>query len=147
MCYILKSQVNIMNQFKSTFELGDILETIYPVLSQDVEYALIENDSVMDDIGNFCIDSKGNVRISRGIVAYDDKSEQDIKYVPRNNYGINISPWNSHSLYFEIQLPNPAEDFAFYTLIRNAMLTELKSRIDRHKKNAQARLRREATKA
>lgn len=136
-----------MTQFKSTFQLGEIVETIFPVLSQDVEFALIEHDLAMNEIINFCIDSKGNVRRSLGLSAYDEESEQNPNYVPRNSYNINTNPWNSHSVYFEIELPNPAEDFEFYTMIRNAMLTELKNRLDRQKKNAQTRLRREAQKA
>lgn len=134
-----------MTLFAKTFELGEIVETIYPILSDDVKFSLSDNE--MADIVGFCIDSKGNVRKGLGFTSISAETDDHPDYVPRNRYEMNWSPWNSHSLYLEIQLPNPAEDIALYTLIRNAMLTELKIRIERHKKNAQARVRREAKKS
>lgn len=132
-----------MTLFSKTFELGEIVETIFPKLG-DVGLALTDDE--MADIISFCIDSKGNVRKSLGFTSMSADTEDHPDYVPRNRYELNWSAWNSHILYLDIQLPNPAEDVAFYTLVRTAMLTELKNRIDRHKKNAQARIRREAKK-
>jgi hypothetical protein len=109
-----------------------------------VKFALTDDE--MADIIGFCIDSKGNVRKGLGFTSMSAETDDHPDYVPRNRYEMIWSPWNSHSLYLELQLPNPAEDIALYTLIRNAMLTELKIRIERHKKNAQARIRREAKK-
>lgn len=134
-----------MTLFAKTFELGEIVETVFPTLSDDVKFALTDNE--MADIIGFCIDSKGNVRKGLGFTSMSAETDDHPDYVPRNRYEMNWSPWNSHSLYLELQLPNPAEDIALYTLIRNSMLTELKVRIERHKKNAQARIRREAKKA
>ena len=134
-----------MTLFAKSFSLGEILETVYPTLSDDVKFSFTDDE--MADIVGFCIDSKGNVRKSLGFTSMSNETEDHPDYVPRNRYEMNWSPWNSHSLYLELQLPNPAEDVALYTLIRTAMLTELKSRIARHKKNVQARVRREAKKA
>lgn len=134
-----------MNLFAKTFEFDEIVETIHPILSDDVKFSLSDNE--LADIVGFCIDSKGNVRKGLGFTSMSAETDDHPDYVPRNRYEMNWSPWNSHSLYLEIQLPNPAEDIALYTLIRNAMLTELKIRIERHKKNAQARVRREAKKS
>jgi hypothetical protein len=133
-----------MTLFAKTFELGEIVETVFPTLSDDVKFALTDDE--MADIIGFCIDSKGNVRKGLGFTSMSAETDDHPDYVPRNRYEMIWSPWNSHSLYLELQLPNPAEDIALYTLIRNAMLTELKIRIERHKKNAQARIRREAKK-
>lgn len=134
-----------MTLFENAFSLGEVVETIYPKLSDDVKFALTDDE--MADIVGFCIDAKGNVRKGLGFTSMSAETDDHPDYVPRNRYELKLSPWNSHSLYFELELPNPAEDLAFYTLIRTAMLTELKNRIDRHKKNAQARLRREAKKS
>jgi hypothetical protein len=132
-----------MNLFSKTFELGEIVETIFPKLG-DVGLSLTDDE--MADVISFCIDSKGNVRKSLGFTSMSSETEDHPDYVPRNRYELNWSPWNSHILYLELQLPNPAEDVAFYTLVRTAMLTELKNRINRHKKNAQSRIRRAAKK-
>lgn len=134
-----------MTLFAKTFELGEVVETIYPKLSDDVKFAFTDDE--LGDIIDFCIDSKGAVRLGSGFTSMSAETDDHPDYVPRNRYELKMSPWNSHSLYFELELPNPAEDFAFYTLIRTAMLTELKNRIDRHKKNARARVRREAKKS
>ena len=134
-----------MTLFAKTFELGEIVETVFPALSDDVKFALTDNE--MADIVGFCIDSKGNVRKGLGFTSMSAETDDHPDYVPRNRYEMSWSPWNSHSLYLELQLPNPAEDIALYTLIRNAMLTELKARIEHHKKNAQASIRRQAKKA
>lgn len=134
-----------MSLFENAFSLGEISETIYPKMSDDVKFAL--TDEELGNIIDFCIDSKGAVRLGSGFTSMSSETDEHPDYVPRNRYELKLSPWNSHSLYFELDLPNPAEDLAFYTLIRTAMLTELKSRIDRHKRNAQARIRREAKKS
>lgn len=134
-----------MTLFEKTFDLGEIVETVFPNLSDDVKFALTDDE--MADIISFCIDSKGNVRKSLGFTSMSAETEDHPDYVPRNRYEMNWSPWNSHSLYLEIQLPNPAEDIALYTLIRTALLTELQKRLERHKKNAQARNRRAANKS
>lgn len=133
-----------MNQLSNIFKLGGIVETLYSNLGSEVEFALSEEE--VDGLLNFCIDSKGVVRKGVGMVAMSSDYEDHPEYVPSNRYDIKLSPWNSHSLYFEMELPNPAENFEYYTLIRTAMLTELTNRVNRVKKNAQARLRREAKK-
>lgn len=133
-----------MNAFAKTFELGDIVERVYPKLSKDIEFTFTDDE--LNSMVNFSIDSKGSVRKGLGIVSMMAETEFDPNYVPANRYSIDQSPWNSHSLYFEIELPNPAENFDYYVLVRTAMLNELTVRLNRCKKNAQARFRRETKK-
>lgn len=135
-----------MTLFAKTFELSDIQETVFPRLERELEFE-ITNDEFYNDTTNFCIDNKGRVRLGRGLISYDPESDEDMKYVPRSSYSIAANPWNSHDVYFLIELPNPAQDFEHYNMIRNAFLTELQRRIDRHKKNAQARIRRQKNKS
>lgn len=132
-----------MTKKKENFSLGNIIETVFSNLDSDLEYSLTSNDDSFGEIIDFCIDSKGQVRKTLGMVAYDEVSEIDPNYVPQNRYQIESAPWNSHSLYFEIELPNPAADLDYYLKIRSAMMAEFTSRFNRAKKNAQARLRTE----
>lgn len=134
-----------MSSKKSAFKLGEIEETVYPDISQEVEYEIITNDEAVNSIIDFCIDSKGKVRKAVGIIAYDNESEENPDYVPRKSFSLKSSPWNSHSLYFELELPNPAEDFEYYQKIRNAMLAEMTIRLNRQKKNAKARISRQVS--
>ncbi|MFP3637557.1 hypothetical protein [Paraburkholderia sp. SIMBA_054] len=108
----------------SVLEFGDIVETIFLT---DEFVAEVENWD--EGTFSFCVDDQARVRTGTGIVAYDDASDADMNYVPRNAYEVTTSPANSHSAYLEITLPNPAVDPVRYTRIREAMLDEISRRM------------------
>jgi hypothetical protein len=104
-----------------TFELGEIVETLF--IEGDMEEAMF------DHLLNFSIDVKGRTRLGRGMVNMDPANEDDINYVPSQRFNIKANPWNSHQQYVEIELPNPALDFAYYQQIRAAFLQEMSKRV------------------
>lgn len=120
---------------------GEIVETLfYSSGSDDVDYEIIQQDET--DLADFCIDVKGRVRRSGGIVSCGVHEDDNFDYVPSVRYEIQHSAWNSHSQYVEMTLPNPATEPVLYVLIRNAMLDEFEHRLRRQIKNAKARLAR-----
>lgn len=110
---------------KRKLKPGDITERIFLQgvnhLSSDVI------DKLMDYVTSFCIDNEGRVRKSAGIIAA--VGSDDLNFVPRVRFDINCSPWNAHDYYVEIELPNPAVDFAHYQRIREAFVSEIKKRL------------------
>lgn len=106
--------------------LGDIVETVY------IEVGNISIDSIerlINHVIDFNVDSRGGIRKGQGLVAYDDETEFNPEWVPRIRWGLNPNPWNAHSNYLEIELPNPADDMPLYTLVRTAMLAEIEKRL------------------
>lgn len=74
---------------------------------------------------NVCLDRRLNRRICQGIVNMQiscEKAEYDERFVPSYRYEFQISSWNSHSYYVEINLPNPAIDYKLYRKVRKKML-------------------------
>lgn len=114
----------------SFLELGTIKETLFFRLPLAKEERLLDDDELKYELLNFCIDSKGDVRKGSGMVAYSETSEWNPDYVPNVRYSASLSPWNSHDLYIELELPNPAEDMVFYQLVRKNFLAELGRRVD-----------------
>lgn len=126
-------------------ELGDIEETLfYSSGENDVDYEMIQQDEHASYLIGFCIDVKGRVRESLGIVSSGVLEDDNFDYVPSVRYEIEHSAWNSHSEYVEMNLPNPAVNVELYHLIRTAMIAEFTRRLKRQIKNAKARLARKA---
>lgn len=74
---------------------------------------------------NVCLDRRLNRRICQGIVNMQiscEKAEYDERFVQSYRYEFQISSWNSHSYYVEINLPNPAIDYKLYRKVRKKML-------------------------
>jgi hypothetical protein len=123
-------------------ELGDIEETMfYGSGDREVDYEIHQQGS--NDLTDFCIDMQGRVRPGLGIVNMGSE-DNDLSLVPGDGYGIEQQPWNSHSNYVEMALPNPAENVELYHLVRKAMIDEFSRRLKRQIKNAKARLSRKA---
>lgn len=122
------------------FSLGFITETIFLNIPVEIESSINEKDE-FEEIIEFCIDVDGNVRKSTGIVSFNEDSYKNKEYVPHKRFDINLS--NSHHIYFEIELPNPFEDFEYSKKIRQAFIDELNIRISKKIKNAKARISRE----
>ena len=124
-------------------ELGDIEETLfYSSGDEQADYEILRQDET--DITDFCIDVKGRVRKSLGIVSDGPKEDDNFNYVPSVRYEIQHSAWNSHDEYVVMSLPNPANNVELYHLVRSAMIKEFSRRLKRQIKNAKARLRRKS---
>lgn len=112
---------------KRSIELGGIVETVFlngfKAISSD------NHDLLMNHICAFCIDRDGNVRKGHGLISTSESSYFDPDYVPNVRFDINQSPWNSHSEYVEINLPNPAVNFEYYQKIRIAFIAEIEKRL------------------
>jgi len=125
----------------SLLELGEIVETVfYSSGDREVDYEILLQDE--HDMCDFCIDPQGRVRKSLGIVNTVKGEDDNLDYVPSVRYGINPNPWNSHSAYVEMELPNPVNEVELYHLIRTAMIKEFTRRLKRQIRNAKARLKR-----
>lgn len=100
--------------------LGEIVETIF----LDVKDTSEKSEKILDMLGDICVDKKGIIRKSTGVTAsLGDTDNPD--FVPCERYSSKLAPWNSHQDYVEIELPNPAIDFAYYQTIRSSFLTEI----------------------
>lgn len=122
-------------------EHGEIRETVfYGSGDEDVDYEILQQDE--NDLTDFCIDEKGRVRKGTGIVNMMIGEDDNLDYIPRVRYDISHSPWNSHSQYVVMEIPNPATEPVLYALVRNSMLAEFRRRLARQIKNAKARLAR-----
>lgn len=120
---------------------GEIVETMfYSSGSDDVDFEILQQDET--DLVDFCIDAKGRVRRSGGIVSCGVHEDDNFDYVPSVRYEIQHSAWNSHSQYVEMTLPNPVTTPRLYYVIRTAMIAEFEHRLRRQIKNAKARLAR-----
>ena len=123
-----------------SFEHSDIVERIYPRLDEDVEAFILDHSGKgqpVDEVVDFCIDSKGRVRKNVGMIAIPGLGDEDnMNCVPHERYEIETSPWNSHDLYFELTLPNPSTDPAYFYMIRATMIAELKKRLEKQVKKA-----------
>lgn len=124
------------------FSLGFISEIIFLNIPVEIESSINEKDE-FEDIIDFCIDAEGNVRKSTGMVSFDENSYKNKEYVPHKRFDVNLSPWTSHHIYFEIELPNPFENFEYSKKIRQAFIDELNFRLSKKIKNAKARISRQ----
>lgn len=101
-------------------EFGDIVETIFLGVKDTSE----KSEKILNMLGDICIDKKGIVRKSNGIFApLDDPDNSD--FAPSERYSSKSAPWTSHQDYIDIELPNPANDFAYYQTIRASFLIEI----------------------
>lgn len=109
-------------------EPGGIVETIFvnDMESLDVDH----HDEFLDHVTDFCIDIKGRVRLGHGIVSSGEQYDDDMEWIPSQRYSINECAWSSHTIYVEIELPNPATEQKHYRKIRNAFKRELACRIN-----------------
>lgn len=118
---------------------SDIVETVfYSSGDLEVDYEILQQDET--DLVDFCIDVKGRVRLATGICSSGPHEDDNFDYVPSVKFSIEHSPWNSHSQYVEMDLPNPANNRTMYDLVRTAMIEEFSRRLKRQIKNAKARL-------
>lgn len=124
---------------KNKLSLGFIVETIFLNIPVEIESALIEDD-LFDKVIDFSIDAEGNVRKAEGIVSWDEASYKNNDYVPHKRFDISLN--TSHSVYFEIELPNPFEDLEYSKKIRQTFINELDIRLSKKIKNAKARISR-----
>lgn len=113
---------------KRTIEPGNITETIFlngfRGLSPD------SNEKLLNYLTDFCVDSNGNIRKSRGLISCGGQQDNDFNYVPQNRYQSKASHWTSHCEYLEIELPNPATESALYVKIRAAFIAEIEKRLN-----------------
>lgn len=110
-----------------SFELGTIEETLF---IKGIDKLSIEAiDSLYLHLTDFCVDEKGIVRKSQGLVA-GLENEDDQNYVPSSRYEIKMKPWNSHGEYVVIELPNPVNDCEKWRFIRTAFINELDKRLN-----------------
>lgn len=82
---------------------------------------------IINNVLNFCIDMNGRVRKARGII--NALEEDDINCVPRDRFDIQLGPWQAHSMYVMIDLPNPALDYEKYQIIRDVFVREITKRL------------------
>lgn len=112
---------------RRSIELGYITETIYLNGLDSLSEKSFE--SLTTHLRDFCIDMKGRVRKGLGIVSPSATEDDDLSFVPFERFKSTFSPWNAHSPYLEITLPNPAENFALYMKIRTAWIGEINTRL------------------
>ncbi|MFS1427359.1 hypothetical protein LMH73_009380 [Vibrio splendidus] len=79
-----------------------------------------------EELTDFCIDVKGNVRLKSGMSARSKATESSMAYVPTVSFGVEHVP----DQHVELTLPNPAVDYEEYLFIRDAMIKALASRYD-----------------
>jgi len=84
-------------------------------------------DLIINNVLDFCIDSKGRVRKVRGVI--NAPGEDDINYVPHGRFDIRLGPWQAHDMYVMIDLPNPALDYEKYQMIRDVFVREITKRL------------------
>lgn len=102
-------------------------------ISQKINSLPINLDDELSDIFqetfNFSIDDQKRIRLSSGMVAFNDQTDNDLNYVPRISYGPTENSFTHQS--FILTLPNPTtQGFTKFQEIRSICLEEIKKRMD-----------------
>lgn len=113
---------------KRKIEMGDITETIFISGLSNLSYDNAE--LLFGYLQNFCVDVKGRIRKSVGIVNSSSlEDDENMDFVPMVRYEIHCSPWNSHDDYVKIELPNPKTEPELYETVRNSFINEIETRL------------------
>lgn len=85
-------------------------------------------ESVFEKVFSFSVDDKNRIRLSSGMVAYDEKSEEDLNYVPNLKYG--PEGYSIINQDFTLSLPNPStHGMEKYIEVRSICLSEIQKRM------------------
>lgn len=91
------------------------------------------NDEISDifhEVFNFSIDDNKRIRLSTGMIAFDENSDNNMSYVPRISYGPTDSSFSHQN--FILTLPNPTtQGISKFQETRSLCLEEIKKRMDR----------------
>lgn len=85
-------------------------------------------ENVFEKIFKFSIDEKNRIRLSSGIIAFNEKSENDLNFVPSFSYGPESYSLSEQN--FILRLPNPVtQGMEKYNNIRETCLKEIQKRM------------------
>lgn len=112
-------------------ELSPIKETIFFDLTNEQRNRIetdYSSDKFLEQVFHFCLDDKGDVRLSVGMVAFSPEYEYDTNYVPKVNFGPCEYDYTHGN--FTLKLPNPSQNLAQYQTFRTAILQEIENRME-----------------
>lgn len=111
--------------FYQSIEMEKLLKEInsFPINLDD------EINDIFNEVFNFSIDDNKRIRLSTGMLAFDQQSDNNMNYVPRISYGPTDCSFSHQS--FILTLPNPTtQGISKFQEIRSLCLAEIKNRME-----------------
>lgn len=116
---------------QSKEELLPIKEIIFFNLTNEQKNRIethYSSDKFLEQVFHFCLDDKGDVRLSVGMVAFSPEYEYDPNYVPKVNFGPCEYDYTHEN--FTLNLPNPSQNLEQYQTFRAIILQEIENRME-----------------